>query len=115
MRKEFEMSMFEEIKFFVGLQVYQMKKGIYIIQSKYIKDILKTYGMEDSRPVGTPMATRITLVANIHQLANLTHRGPQIWPILLHFWGVHVASTLPKLGPMLRLITNNNPKLFIFQ
>jgi hypothetical protein len=76
MRKEFEMSMFEEIKFFVGLQVYQMKKGIYIIQSKYIKDILKTYGMEDSRPVGTPMATRITLVANTHQLANLTHRGP---------------------------------------
>ena len=28
MKKEFEMSMFGEIKIFVGLQVYQMKKGI---------------------------------------------------------------------------------------
>ena len=30
MMKEFEMSMFGEIKFFVGLQVYQMKYCIYI-------------------------------------------------------------------------------------
>jgi hypothetical protein len=30
MRQEFEMSMFGEIKFLVGLQVYQMKYGIYI-------------------------------------------------------------------------------------
>ena len=36
-KKEFEMSMFGEIKFFVGLQVYQMNKGIFITQSKYIK------------------------------------------------------------------------------
>ena len=28
MKKEFKMSMFGEIKFFVGLQVYQMKYGI---------------------------------------------------------------------------------------
>ena len=50
--------MFGEIQFFVGLQVYQMKKGIYITQSKCIKAILKTFGMENSRPVGIPMATR---------------------------------------------------------
>ena len=30
MKKQFEMSMFGEIKFFVGLQVCQMKYGIYI-------------------------------------------------------------------------------------
>ena len=36
-KQEFEMSMFGEIKFFVGLQVYQMKHGIYITQSMYIK------------------------------------------------------------------------------
>ena len=32
MRKEFEMSMFGEIKLFVDLQVHQMKDGIYITQ-----------------------------------------------------------------------------------
>ena len=49
------MSMFEEIKFFVGLQVYQLKHGIFVTQSKYIKEILKTFGLEDSKPINTLM------------------------------------------------------------
>lgn len=61
MNKEFEMSMFGEIKFFVRLQIEQNKNGIYITQSKYIKEILKKFGMEDSKPVGTPMCTRLKL------------------------------------------------------
>ena len=44
------MSMFGEIKFFVGLQMHQMKNGIYINQSKYVKEILKYFGMEESKP-----------------------------------------------------------------
>ena len=55
MKHEFEMSMFGEIKFFIGLQVYQLKHGIFFTQSKYIKEILKTLGLEDSKPVNTPM------------------------------------------------------------
>ena len=50
------MSMFGEIKFFVRLQVCQMKFGIFISQSKYIKEILKSVDMEDSRLVSTPMS-----------------------------------------------------------
>ena len=61
MNKEFEMSMFCEIKFFVGLQIQQNKNGIYITQSKYIKEILKKFGMEDCKPVGTPMCTGLKL------------------------------------------------------
>ena len=57
MNKEFEISIFGEINFFVGLQIQQNKNGIYITQSKYIKEILKKFGMEDSRLVGTPMST----------------------------------------------------------
>ena len=56
MSKDFYMSMFCEIKFFVGLQIQQSKNGIYIIKSKYIKDILKKFGMVDSRLDGTPMS-----------------------------------------------------------
>ena len=56
--------MFGEIKFFVGLQIQQSKNGIYITQSKYIKEILKKFGMEDSKPVGTPMTTRHKLSKN---------------------------------------------------
>ena len=38
MKLEFEMSMFREKKLFVGLQVYQMK---------YVKEIMKFFGLED--------------------------------------------------------------------
>lgn len=58
------MSMFGEIKFFVGLQVHQLKHGIFVTQSKYIKEILKTFGLEESKPVGTPMATGHKLSKN---------------------------------------------------
>ena len=58
MRKDFEMSMFGEIKFFLGLQIIQQSEGIFITQSKYIKEVLKIFKMEDSKLVGTPMATR---------------------------------------------------------
>ena len=64
MSKEFEMSMFGEIKFFVGLQIQQKKDGIYITQSKYIKEILKKFRMEDSRLVGTLMSTGHKLFKN---------------------------------------------------
>ena len=37
MKQEFEMSMFGEIKFFVGFLVHQLKYGIFVTQSKYIK------------------------------------------------------------------------------
>ena len=64
MKQEFEMSMFGEIKFFVGLQVYQMKHGIYITQLKHIKEILKTFGLKDSKLVSTPMVTTLKLSKN---------------------------------------------------
>ena len=54
-KDEFEMSMFGEIKLFVGLKVHQLKHGIFMTQSKYIKEILKTFGLEDSKLVNTSM------------------------------------------------------------
>ena len=41
MKKEFEMSMLGELTFFLRLQVHQTNEGIFISQTKYIKDMLK--------------------------------------------------------------------------
>ena len=41
-----------------------MKHGIFISQLKYIKEILKTFGLEDSKPVSTPMVTSHKLSKN---------------------------------------------------
>jgi len=48
MQKEFEMSMMGELNFFLGLQIKQTKNGIFINQSKYIKDLLKKFDIENS-------------------------------------------------------------------
>nr|GEW90236.1 retrovirus-related Pol polyprotein from transposon TNT 1-94 [Tanacetum cinerariifolium] len=62
MHDEFEMRMMGELNFFLGLQIKQMKDGIFFNQSKYITEMLKKFGLEDSKPVKTPMSfdTKLT-------------------------------------------------------
>jgi hypothetical protein len=55
MQSEFEMSLLGELNFFLGLQISQLDEGIFISQTKYIKEMLKKFGMEDCKPVSTPM------------------------------------------------------------
>ncbi|GJZ71766.1 retrovirus-related pol polyprotein from transposon TNT 1-94 [Tanacetum coccineum] len=59
MHEEFQMSMMGELNFFLGLQIKQMEDGIFFNQSKYIKEMLKKFGLEDSKPTKTPMSTEI--------------------------------------------------------
>ena len=54
-QEEFEMSMMEELTFFLVLQIMQEEKGIFINQTKYIKKILKKFSTSP-RSVGTPMS-----------------------------------------------------------
>ena len=42
------MSMMGELTFFLGLQVNQKDDGIFICPSKYIRDFLKKYQLEDA-------------------------------------------------------------------
>jgi hypothetical protein len=49
--------MIGELCFFLGLQIKQLKEGTFVCQSKYVKDILKKFGMEDAKPIKTVMAT----------------------------------------------------------
>ena len=57
MKNEFEMSTIGEMKFFLGLQIVQNEEGIFISQTKYLKDLQKRFGLEICKPVGTPMVT----------------------------------------------------------
>ncbi|KAK2398040.1 putative mitochondrial protein [Trifolium repens] len=55
MQDEFEMSMMGELKFFLGIQINQGKDGTYIHQSKYTKELLKKFNLEDCKIMSTPM------------------------------------------------------------
>ena len=58
---EFEMSLMEELKFFLGLQIKQEIQRIFINQSKYIKKLLKKYEMNNLKSMIAPMGTSISL------------------------------------------------------
>src|ERR1700678_536285 len=61
MQNEFEMLLLGELSFFLGLQIRQSNQGIFISQTKYIREMLKRFGMEDCKPVITPMQTSCKL------------------------------------------------------
>jgi len=58
---EFEMSMMGELKFFLGIQINQSKDGVYVHQTKYTKEILKKFKLEDYKVMNTPMHPTCTL------------------------------------------------------
>ncbi|GJV43505.1 retrovirus-related pol polyprotein from transposon TNT 1-94 [Tanacetum coccineum] len=61
---KFKMSMMGKISFFLGLQISQSPRGIFLNQSKYALEIIKKYGMETSDPVDTPMVEKYKLDAD---------------------------------------------------
>ncbi|GJR10616.1 retrovirus-related pol polyprotein from transposon TNT 1-94 [Tanacetum coccineum] len=63
----FEMSVIGEMKFFLGLQIHQSLRGIFINQVKYASEILKKLGMDKYDNIGTPMATKPKLDADLSE------------------------------------------------
>ncbi|GJZ92683.1 retrovirus-related pol polyprotein from transposon TNT 1-94 [Tanacetum coccineum] len=55
MTNKFKMSMMGQMSFFLGLQISQSPRGIFINQSKYAYEIVKKYGLHSTDSVDTPM------------------------------------------------------------
>ncbi|GJZ86511.1 putative ribonuclease H-like domain-containing protein [Tanacetum coccineum] len=54
MKDKFQMSSMGELTFFLGLQVQQRKKGIFISQDKYVHEILRKFNYTDVKSASTP-------------------------------------------------------------
>nr|GEY28241.1 hypothetical protein [Tanacetum cinerariifolium] len=61
MCSKFKMLMMGKISFFLGLQISQSPRGIFINQSKYALESLKKYGFESCDPVDTSMVEKSKL------------------------------------------------------
>ena len=48
-QSEFEMSMMGELNFFLWLQIKQTKNEIFVNQSKYCKELIHSFGMENAK------------------------------------------------------------------
>ncbi|GJU36915.1 retrovirus-related pol polyprotein from transposon TNT 1-94 [Tanacetum coccineum] len=55
MNNKFKMSMMGQMPFFLGLQISQSPRGIFINQSKYASEMVKKYGLHSTDSVDTPM------------------------------------------------------------
>jgi hypothetical protein len=61
MQNAFEISLLGELPFFLGLQIHQSNRGIFISQTKNIKEMLNRFRMGDYKPVTTLMKTSCKL------------------------------------------------------
>ncbi|GJY17100.1 retrovirus-related pol polyprotein from transposon TNT 1-94 [Tanacetum coccineum] len=68
MSSKFQMSMMGQISFFLGLQISQNPRGIFINQSKYANKILKKFDLYKSNPVDTPMVERTKLDEDLSRI-----------------------------------------------
>lgn len=60
----FQMKELGELKHFLGLEIDQVKEGLFLCQQKYTRDLLQKFGMADYKPISTPMETNIKLRAD---------------------------------------------------
>ena len=56
MQNKFEMSMMGELNYFLGLQIKKRSDGIFINQTKYTRELIKKFGLEDAKTRKTPTA-----------------------------------------------------------
>ncbi|GJT21676.1 retrovirus-related pol polyprotein from transposon TNT 1-94 [Tanacetum coccineum] len=93
MHDEFEMSMMGELNFFLGLQIKQMEDGIFFNQSKYIKEMLKKFSLEDSKPMKAPMSsdTKLTKDEELSAFVPASKRLPK--PLTLKRLSVSSCNT----------------------
>ncbi|XP_026377667.1 uncharacterized protein LOC113271960 [Papaver somniferum] len=61
MMKEFEMTHLGIMSYFLGIEVQQTERGIFINQLRYAKGILKRFKMDNCNPILTPVDERLKL------------------------------------------------------
>jgi hypothetical protein len=64
MKKKFDMSDLGKMRYFLGVEVCQDHKGIFIFQQKYANEILTRFGMENCNKVCNPIVPGCKLVKN---------------------------------------------------
>jgi len=62
MRSEFEMSKMGKLNFFLGLQIKQASNETMIRQQKYVKELIKRFGIELAKPINAAISSSTKLV-----------------------------------------------------
>jgi hypothetical protein len=68
LKNKFEMADLGFLHYFLGLQVLQTNKGIFLSQSKYVCDFLRRFHMEYCKPTPSPFQSGVKIVATCTSL-----------------------------------------------
>ena len=63
MRKGFEMNGLGYVHYYLGVEVTQYLKSIFLSQKKYIGDLLNKFGMDECNPLTTPLEQNLKLTS----------------------------------------------------
>ncbi|GJR90590.1 retrovirus-related pol polyprotein from transposon TNT 1-94 [Tanacetum coccineum] len=71
----FEIRMMGKLNFFLGLQIKQIEDDIFFDQCKYIKEMLKKFGLEESKPMKMSYDTKLTKDEEYESVDSTKYRG----------------------------------------
>ncbi|KAL8088105.1 hypothetical protein AgCh_038029 [Apium graveolens] len=76
MQSRYQITMMGELSYFPGLQVKKNEEHMFICQSKYTRNLLKKFGMQDCSSASTPMSTATKLDKDTGTSVDITdYRG----------------------------------------
>jgi hypothetical protein len=64
LKQKFEMKDLGELHYFLGIEVIQSLKGIWLLQKQYALNKLSEYGMTSYKPISIPLEQNVKLSAN---------------------------------------------------
>lgn len=62
MLKVFEMSDLGQMKFFLGMEIFQSSEGIFLSQKRYALNLLKRFKLDKYKPVANPLVMNENLM-----------------------------------------------------
>ncbi|MCH81846.1 copia-type polyprotein, partial [Trifolium medium] len=93
MQKKFAMTDLGKMKYFLGVEVTQSEKGIFINQHKYAAEILSRFGMENCNKVSSPIVPGCKLVKDENGKTTDTREFKQMVGSLMY-----LLATRPDLA-----------------
>jgi hypothetical protein len=72
LKQKFEMKDLGELRYFLGIEVIQSPKGIWLLQRQYALNKLAEYGMTSYKPISIPLEQNVKLSADERDLVEDT-------------------------------------------
>jgi hypothetical protein len=100
LKQKFEMKDLGELRYFLGIEIIQYPKGIWLLQMQYALNKLSKYGMTGCKPISIPLEQNVKLNADEGGLVEDTTMYKRIVGSL-----IYMTITRPDLSYAVRMVS----------